>query len=324
MVSVEHEGGARLADFPIAFFAMVMGLAGLAIAWEKGRRVAGIALPVEQPLIVLAGLVFVSLLALYGYKAVRYPHAVLAELQHPVKLNFFPAISISLLLLSIALLASHIGVSRGLWIFGTALHLAFTLFVVNAWIHRQPFDIRHVNPAWFIPAVGNVLVPLAGVPLGHAEIAWFFFSVGMVFWLILMVIVFYRLLFHEPIDSRLMPTLCILVAPPAVGFIAYLRLAGDLDAFARVLYYAGLFLTLLLLTQVPRLARLDFYLSWWAYSFPLAAISISSLVMHEGTGLDFFAWLGGGLLLLLTLLVVALLLRTANAVRLRRICVSGH
>ena len=66
---------------------------------------------------------------------------------------------------------------------------------------------------------------------------------------ILLTIIFYRVLFHHPIDERLMPTLFILIAPPAVGFIAYTRLTGgELDTFARVLYYSGLFLTLLLFT----------------------------------------------------------------------------
>lgn len=47
----------------------------------------------------------------------------------------------------------------------------------------------------------------------------------------------------------------------------------------RVFYtLRGLFLTLLLFTQIGRFARLQFALSWWAYSFPLAAITIASFV----------------------------------------------
>ena len=91
--------------------------------------------------------------------------------------------------------------------------------------------------------MGNVLVPVAGVPLGYPEISWFFFCIGLVFWLILLTIIFCRVLFHHPIPDKLMPTLFILIAPPAVGFIAYLRLAGELDSFARVLYFTGLFFT---------------------------------------------------------------------------------
>ena len=140
----------------------------------------------------------------------------------------------------------------------------------------------------------------------------------------LLTIIFYRILFHSPIDQKLMPTLFILIAPPAVGFIAYMRLTGELDAFARILYYSGLFLTLLLLTQAPRFLKLGFFLSWWAYSFPLAAISIASMVMYEKTGNVFYGWVGGALLLVLTGVVLLLIARTASAVVRHRICVPGH
>ncbi len=320
-MAYEQASPTRLENFPISFFAMVMGLAGLTIAWEKAQHLVAFDLHINSVLVALTLLVFVVLAVLYAAKTVRYRSMVLQELNHPVKLNFFPTISISLLLLAIAFLPVDSQLSLPLWMAGAGLHLVFTLYVANVWIHHEHFEVHHLNPAWFIPAVGNVLVPVAGVPLGYVEMSWFFFSIGMLFWMILMTIIFYRVLFHHPIDQRLMPTLFILIAPPAVGFISYLRLAGELDAFGRVLYYSGLFLTLLLFTQARRFARLGFFLSWWAYSFPLAAISIASMLMYEQTGADAFAWLGGGLLTVLTLVVALLLLRTTEAVLRGRICV---
>jgi len=139
-----------------------------------------------------------------------------------------------------------------------------------------------------------------------------------------MTILFNRVLFHHPIEQKLLPTLFILIAPPAVGFIAYMRLTGDLDAFGRILYYGGLFLTLLLFTQVRRFLKLEFFLSWWAYSFPLAAISIASMVMFEQTKISLYLWIGGGLLLLLTGIVGLLLTRTIIAVQRQGICLPGH
>jgi tellurite resistance protein len=315
----------RLPNFPISFFAMVMGLTGLTIAWEKAQHVFGIDLNINPWLAGASTAVFVLLALLYFSKLLLYTGAVLGELRHPVKLNFFPAISISLLLLSIAFLPIDARISEPLWLIGTALHLVFTLYVVNVWIHHEHFEIKHMNPAWFIPAVGNVLVPVAGVKLGYLDVSWFFFSIGVLFWGILLTIIFYRVLFHHPIDDRLLPTLFILIAPPAVGFIAYTRLSGgELDAFARVLYYGGLFLTLLLFTQTRRFARLQFFLSWWAYSFPLAAISIASMVMYELSGTEAYRWIGAGLLLVLTAIVTLLLVRTGVAVVKHRICVEGH
>ncbi len=314
----------RLENFPVSFFAMVMGLTGLTVGWEKAQHILGVDLHINTLLVGLAVCVFVGLALIYSTKLIRYRQSVLQELRHPVKLNFFPSISISMLLLSICFMPINMAITHPLWLIGTALHLIFTLYVVGVWMHHEHFEIHHMNPAWFIPAVGNVLVPVAGMQLGYSEVSWFFFSIGMLFWIVLMTILFNRVLFHNPIEQRLLPTLFILIAPPAVGFIAYMRLTGELDAFARVLYYGGLFLTLLLFTQVRRFLKLEFFLSWWAFSFPLAAISIASMVMFEQTEISLYLWIGGGLLLLLTGIVGLLLTRTVIAVRRQGICLPDH
>ncbi|MEJ2424817.1 MAG: SLAC1 anion channel family protein [Candidatus Thiodiazotropha sp.] len=310
----------RLPFFPISFFSMVMGLAGLCIAWEKAQ--IGFHLPYRLDLALLpfTALVFIILTVTYLLKMLRYPGEVVKELNHPVKLNFFPAVSISLILLSITMLHTLPQVSRILWMIGSSMHLGFTLYVMNIWIHHDKFEVHHINPAWFIPVVGNVLVPVAGTAHGYYEISWFFFSIGIIFWLVLFTIIIYRVLFHNPLPDRLMPTFFILIAPPAVGFISYVKLNGGIDNFAHVLYYIGLFLTLLLFTMVLRFSRLQFFLSWWAYSFPLAAITIATLLMYEKTSNPGFAALGWVLLTLLTLVVTFLFYRTMRAVGGKKIC----
>ena len=310
----------RLENLPISFFAMVMGLAGFTIAWEKTQRVFELPLALDRVLMPMAGGVFLILLILYLLKLFRHFDAVRAELHNPVKLNFFPTISISLILLSICSLHLSHTLSGWLWLVGTVLHLVFTFYVMDVWIHHDKFEVHHINPAWFIPVVGNVLVPITGVSLGQVELSWFFFSIGILFWLVLFAIIFYRVLFHNPLPGKLMPTFFILIAPPAVGFIAYMKLSGGLDAFGRILYYSGLFLTLLLLTQVIRFSRLKFFLSWWAYSFPLAAITVATLVMYQQTGLSVFAGLGLLFLGLLTLIVLFLLYKTLLAITRHQIC----
>ncbi len=311
----------RLQFLPVTFFAMVMGLSGLAIAWRQAEGVFDLGVAVSDGALLLAALSFLVLMVLYGLKVMRFRDAVRAELGHPVQLNFFPAVSISFILLGIAFLPRLPGVAAVLWALGSGLHLLLTLYVMGVWIHHQHFEIQHINPAWFIPVVGNVLVPIAGVPLGFAELSWFFFSIGLVFWLLLFAIILNRVLFHHPLPERLMPTFFILIAPPAVGFVAYLQLVGGIDPFARVLYYIGLFLTLLLLTQTSRFFGIQYYLSWWAYSFPLAAITVATLAMYEQTGMPAFAAIAWALLTLVTLMVIYLLYKTFRAVGAGSICV---
>jgi tellurite resistance protein len=310
----------RIENFPVSFFAMIMGMSGLTIAWQKAAHVLHVSNSIGTPLVWITCLLFIGLALIYSLKLVRHRHAVTQELRHPVKLNFFPAISISLILLSIAFLSIHQQIALILWLAGVVLHLGLTLYVMSVWIHHDRFEIHHINPAWFIPVVGNVLVPITGTALGYTEVSWFFFSIGIIFWVVLFTIIFYRVLFHQPLPQKLMPTFFILIAPPAVGFLSYAALIGGLDSFARVLYYVALFLTLLLLTQLPRFAKLQFFLSWWAYSFPLAAITISSMKMFELTQKTGFVYLSWTLLTLLTLVVGYLLFKTSKAVQNHKIC----
>lgn len=312
----------RISNFPVAFFSMVMGLAGLTIAWQKAQHVFAIYLPLDAPLLATTLSVFLLFVAVYLAKSMISFGSVLNELKNPVKLHFFPTISISMLLLSIAFLSFDMSTSLYLWIAGSLMQLMFTLYVVDAWIQRESFEVQHLNPAWFIPAVGNVLVPVAGVQLGFVEISWFYFSIGMLFWSILLTIIFNRIMFHHPIQEKLLPTLFILIAPPAVGFIAYLQLNGELDAFARFLYFSSVFLTLVMVTQFKRFMKLEFFLTWWAYSFPLAAVTVASLFMFEASGVIMYRYIGATLLFVLTIIVTILAVKTIDAVLARKICVE--
>ncbi len=314
----------RLKNFPIAWFSLVMGMAGFAIAWNRAEYIFDIGFCLSSVLLGFTTLLFVALLLLLVAKGVKYPREVLGEILHPVKLAFVPTISIGMLLLAIAYLHIAPEFSFWLWSVGSGLHLAITLYVLSSWIHHSKYEITHLNPAWFIPVVGNILVPIAGIHHAPADISWFFFSLGLFFWPVLTAILFYRLIFHGSLPERFMPTLFIFIAPPAVGFVSWYNLVGGVDAFGRVLYFTGLFFTLLLLSQFNYFRRLKFFLSWWAYSFPLAAITIATFVMFRETGHAFYAWLAGSLLAVLSVLIAVLLVRTVLAIIRREICVEGH
>jgi tellurite resistance protein len=313
---------ARLKNFPVSWFAIIMGMAGLTIAWNKAEAELKVPWIISCYLLLITVTLFIIISLLYLVKIFRYRQQVVDELHHPVKLNFFPAFSIALILLSIAFMHMNFTVSRYLWLSGTIIHFLFTLYVLSVWIRHTRFEIHHINPAWFIPVVGNILVPIAGVRHISPEVSWFFFSIGLLFWIILFAIIFYRVIFHQPLPGKLMPTLFILIAPPAVGFISYFNLVGSIDSFARVLYYSALFLTLFLFTQIQQFTKLQFYLSWWAYSFPMAAITIATILMYSQTGLAFFYLLSYLLLALLTLIIVILITRTWLAIARKQVCVE--
>lgn len=320
--SAAPAGDARLAHYPVTFFAIGMGMMGLTLALHAGETAFGRGPEVSHAAFGVA-LGLLGLVALgYLAKALRHPAAVAAEWHHPVRIAFFPAISISMLLLSVALLGERPEAARVVWMAGTALQGLLALAVIAAWIGHRSFQQGQLTPAWFIPAVGNVIVPLAGVPLGHPEISWLFFSGGLVFWIVLLTLVINRLMFHDPLPGKMVPTLMILVAPPAVSFVAWLRLTGEVGAFGHILLSIAYVFALIVATQAAKFRRMPFALSWWALSFPLAALSIASFA-YAGTAMSApHRLIGLGLLGLLVLVVAGLILRTLLGIWRHEICLA--
>ena len=197
---------------------------------------------------------------------------------------------------------------------GAAAQFAVTLVIVARWIGPGALQPVTLSPATFLAPVGSVLVPLAGVQLGFVEISWFFFSVGLVLWLVVLTMLIARLFALPTLPDRLLPTLMMLIAPPSLLMLAYLRLDPDAGhVFARVLYYASVFFLMVVLTQLRRLIRIDFALSWWAYTFPLAAFTIATLTFAERTGINELYYLGAITYLTLACLVAGLSGRTLLA-----------
>ena len=313
-----------LANLPVSSFAMVMGLSGLALVWGRVANMGW--LPGWAPLLakvfgLLACAVFVLLLLLYLKKMVSRGQDVLAEWHHPVKSAFFAAVAVSFALIGAVCLGLFAPLALPIWAVGALLQLIIMVMVLNAWIHREGLQPAHANPAWFIPAVANVVIPLGGVGLGYIEISWWFFAVGILFWVVMLTVVMGRLLFVQPpMPERLTPTLCILLAPPAVGFLSWMLLTGQhpdgrpIDVTGHILFGIALFFAIFLASQIRHFMRLPFFLSWWAFSFPVAAFTAATLVYSRFVDSPWMTALAAFMLGLSTLLIIWLLLRTVVAV----------
>jgi tellurite resistance protein len=312
----------RLALFPVPFFATIMGLTGFTIALHKAEGLALLNFNISHLSMWFTIACFAMISVIYVMKIIKHPEAVKKELHHPIRISFFATFSISLLLLSVVILPHAKDISFIIWAVGAVVHLGITLYILTSWLTHTHFEITHMNPAWFIPIVGNVIVPIAGVSHGYSEVSWFFFSIGILFWIALYTIVLNRLSFHHPLPEKLWPTLGILIAPPAVGFVAYIKLTGDVDSFARILYYVALFKFMFIMVQYKRLSKIEFSLSWWAYSFPVAALTIASMVMWEKLQLPELKVISYGLLAILSVIIFGLLWRTGLAISRGQICIE--
>lgn len=311
----------KISYFPIGLFTSVMGLSGLSIAYQRFEQAFGFHFGVGLVLLLVAYGAFAVIGTVYLTKLVKHTQQVVDEFNHPVKASFFPAIAISLLLLSIGTIETWREAAGLFWVVGAGLQIIFTLVFMSRWISCR-CEIIHANPAWFIPVVGNIIVPIAGVDFAHREVAWFFFSIGLFFWFVLLTVIFSRLFFQSQLPPQLMPTLFILAAPPAIGFVAYTKITGEMDGFSHVLFYVAIFFVLLLFSMARSFASIQFYVSWWAYTFPLCAVTIATIAAYNFTGLVMLGWLSAVLLMMATLIVAMVALKTIQAFRHNAICIS--
>ncbi|MEJ8850853.1 SLAC1 anion channel family protein [Variovorax rhizosphaerae] len=271
---------AGLAYLPVSLFGSVMGLCGLALAWRLAATQFGLPRWVGEAIGHVAVLVFVALVVAYAIKCLQSPAAVRAEFAHPVAANFFSTPIISLLLLPAVVAPYALGVASVLWVTGTLAMLGFAWLIVSRWMSVRQ-QIAHATPAWIVPVVGTINISYSGVPLdipGSHPVCVFALAVGLFFAVPLFTLILSRLIFEAPLPQALQPSLMILVAPFAVGFSAYLNVAGRLDLFGESLFYLGVFMLAVLLPKLLRLRSCSpFHTSWWAVSFPLAAMTLAAL-----------------------------------------------
>lgn len=312
-----------LAHLPVTLFASVMGLGGLSLAWRRAAVVWDLPRWPALSALALASAAFLLVGTLYALKWLRHPAAARAELRHPVRMTFAPTLTISLLVLATAGQDVVPALASALWWVGAVGHLAVTVAVLSAWFSRPDIGHDAMTPAWFIPVVGNVVTPLAAAELGSVELAWFAFGVGLVFWVGLLPLLLQRVLLHDPpLPPRLLPTIAIFVAPPAVAMLSWQALTGDVGGVAvRVLHAAAMVFVVLLLAQAPRLRRLPFGLPAWASTFPLAAASAAAVSVAGVRPEAAYDVVAVVLLFGTTVLVLVVGALTLRAAARRRICV---
>ena len=118
------------------WFAMVMSLCGLALAWDRAAAVLGdMASGVALALAAVAALAFVALATLSLMRWQHFGEATAADAKHPVRHAFFATIPVSLLLLAtvgVALLGDQLWLAM-LWWLGSLSQLGVTLWVLARW-----------------------------------------------------------------------------------------------------------------------------------------------------------------------------------------------
>jgi tellurite resistance protein len=298
---------------PVGFFGSVMGLTGLSVAWRLAAGRYGAPEWIADAVGWIAVAAFVALAAAYAAKAVTSFDRVRAEFQHPIAGNLFGTPIISLLLLPIFLVRFSPALAQAVWIVGSVVMVGFSYVILSRWLGRRQQG-AHATPAWVVPVVGLLDIPLAApalnLPHTHALVV-FALGAGLFFATPLFTMIFSRLLFEEPLPAALRPTLMILVAPFAVGFSSYFAVVGHVDLFAEALFLIALLVFAVIAGRLKGyLSACPFRVSWWAVSFPVAAMAAAALRYADHAQSPIADALALGLLAIASIVIAALALRT--------------
>ena len=194
-----------------------------------------------------------------------------------------------------------------------------------------------VTPAHFIPAVGLVVIPVAGAPLAAAsegmlrELAFALnmtgFGAGVFMYVGLLALTMARHFLGAPVEGKMTPTLWVHLAPLSViplSMLALLKTTGDASLLRYGSLVAAAFLGAALWWLVlavsmtirnRRQGKLPFALSWWAFVFPIGACSVLAYRVSELLALEVLPLVASGLTLLALFVWSAAALGTVRGIR---------
>ena len=303
----------------VAWFSFNLATSAVALASYALGQAAGIPglVAAAHAIAYMNTAVYLLIAAAFLAKVAMVKGEILRALRHPVRGPFMTAISISTMLLALdwGVVLGNPGVGAAFFYTGMLLHTAFFIVIIYNFLMHEGVEIHAMNPGWYMPAVGNVLVPYIGglleargVAVPHSLLG-VYLGTGVLFWLALFAIWLYRSIFHNPPPARLIAATWINLAPPSVAPMAYEavlgftphsfrvkaseltqlspRLAELLSAMFDMFYYtfwglAGLLLAVILAVTFTYIRRrqMEFAESWWAFVFPVAAYSISTIHLY--------------------------------------------
>jgi tellurite resistance protein len=299
---------------PANFYSIPFGLVGLADVWRFAGDLFGLPASISAVLFLVAGGVFLVLLASFVAKLVLAPATIASELRHPVLGPFSSLLPISGMLLALGLQPYAPGAALVVfWICFLATALLGG-WLTGQWIVAE-LDSDKFHPSYILPTVaGGLLGGECAASFGLQGLGWMSFGVGMISWIVLGSLTLNRLFFRPALPSALIPTLAIEIAPPVVAGNTYFVLTGGrVDLFAYILAGYAVLMALVQLRLVPLYLKLAFTPGFWGFTFSYAAAAGFALrwigIAHPPAS----AFLGLAVLTSISLLIGGITVRTLFA-----------
>ncbi len=308
-------GRFSLRSFAPGWGAAVMGTSALSVALlvaGEGTLLESLTQWAAWATLVVAMLAGAAVLGVTAGRWVRHRDAALDDLRHPIRGGMTATSAGALLTLAVAVGKVGPGMLPGgailpavvtLTVSGAALALLVGWEFLAAMFDSRDVELAQVSGSWFVPPVVAVIVPLAMLPIvtrapelaeDLLPLAWAFLGIGAVLYLVVTATLFVRSVSHPLPPAALAPTLFIGMGPAGLLALDMVRLAqtsadvgaaddgvvGAVVPMATAMWGFGLWWMLAALRVLGRGYRsLPFALSWWGFTFPLAAWTIATVVL---------------------------------------------
>jgi tellurite resistance protein len=282
---------ARWSPMPAAMFSIVLGMVGLGNDWRGAVPLWHVPGWIGELLMLLAGLIWTTLMAAYLGKWLYRTEEARAEVAHPVQCCFVSLAPISTMLMAIAVLPYSRPIAIAFFVVGAAGTLLFGVWRHGA-LWRGGRNVNTTTPVIYLPTVaGNFVTATVASALGWASWGGLFFGAGLFAWLASESVILQRLFNAEELPAPLRPTLGIQLAPPAVGLLALTSVIHDVPVLAAtVLVGYAMLQSLLLLRLLPWIAQQAFGPGYWGFTFGLTALSLGTQrLAQRGDGMPFDA-----------------------------------
>jgi len=179
---------------------------------------------------------------------------------------------------------------------------------------RGGIPVDAVHGGYFLPtAAGGYIASYASASLGWSGLAAGLFWFATLGWVVTFCLLTARLALRPALPDALVPTLAILVAPPAVGGLAWFEMHPHVIDTAQS--FLGITLVVMLLAQLVLLGmyrRIRFTLGFWSFTFPFAAVGSYGIAWLTALNVP-----GGQVIAVLLALAVTVLVLTIALLSLR-------
>jgi tellurite resistance protein len=261
---------------PPNLFAIALGIAGLGQAWQAAVPLLGVPQAVPGALNVLDAVVW---LVMTGAYLAQGPRIVLADLRDPVLSPFLSASALTAMILSAALARDAFAAGRVLVVVFVAVTIALGGWLTGQWL-TGGIEPDSIHPGYFLPTAAGGLIGANAAAQVHVHgLGDLSFGIGVMSWVVLGSVIYYRLFTRPVLPNALVPTLAIELGIPAVAGLAYFAVAGRSVNF--VSSALGGYAVLMALVQarlIPVYRGLSFTPGAWSFAFAYAAAAADALV----------------------------------------------